>query len=124
MRLPLKPAGAGLLLAVGFPVASAATLGVAAGTLGAGRGVPGACLSAATTVVQNVPKANVESVDVTGVDPGCGGGTAKVTVDNGRDAAVQGTVTVPAGGGRVTVTLAQAVELLEAVFVAVSVQGP
>ena len=52
MRLPLKPAVAGLLLAVGFPVASAATLGVAAGTLGAGRGVPGACLSAATTVVR------------------------------------------------------------------------
>ena len=47
-----------------------------------------------------------------------------MTVDNGRDAAVQGTVTVPAGGGRVTVTLAQAVELLEATFVAVSVQGP
>ena len=47
-----------------------------------------------------------------------------MTVDNGRDAAVQGTGTVPAGGGLVTVTLAPAVELRDATFVAVSVQGP
>ena len=117
-----------LLLALGLPVAWAATLSVTAGTLASGKGAPAPCDSA-PNVVQNVGTAspnttNIVSVDVSGIVPACGGGTLKVGVYNGSNAVQEATKGIPAGGGSVNVPLTTAVPLRDSHFVAVTLQGP
>lgn len=104
--------------------ASAAKLTVSDGAIAAGKGALATCDANGVTVAQNVSGTDVASVDVAGIDATCAGGTVKVTVRNGTDAAQEGTGTIPAGGGSVTVTLASAVPLKEAHFIGVFLQGP
>ena len=116
-----------LLVAFCLPVASAATLSITGGTVGSGAGTPAACASA-PTVVQNlgtlVNATNVVSVDLSGIAAECGGGTARLTLLNGTDAAQEATQTIPAGGGSVNLTLPTPVPLKESHFVSVTLQGP
>ena len=118
-----------LLLALGFPVAWAATLSLTDGTLGTGVGTPPTCDSGSPTVVQNVGtvnpnKTNIVSVHVSGIVEACGGGTVKVSVYNGTDAAQEATTAITAGGGSVNVPLSTPVPLKDSHFVAVTLQGP
>jgi hypothetical protein len=117
------------VVAVGLPVAAAATVGLTSGNLGSGSGVPATCDSGAPNVVQNVGASspnttNIVSVDVSGIVSACGGGTLKVSLYNATDAVQEATAAIPAGGGTVTVTFGTAVPLKESHLVAVSLQGP
>ena len=117
-----------VLVAVGLPVAAAATVGLTSGNLGSGSSAPASCDSA-PTAAQNVGASspnttNIVTVDVSGIVSGCAGGTLKVSLYNGTDAAQEATAAIPAGGGTVTVTFATAVPLKDSHLVAVSLQGP
>ena len=116
-----------LLMASCFPVANAATLTITSGTLGSGAGTPAACASA-PTVVQNLGTltnaTNIVSVDLSGIEAGCGGGAVRLTLYNNTNAAQEATQAIPAGGGSVTLTLPTPVPLKDSHFVAVTVQGP
>lgn len=117
-----------LLVVLGFPVAAAASLSLTGGVLGSGVGAPATCLSGSPTVVQKVGTVinpnKIVSVDVGGIVAGCGGGTVRVTVFNGTDAAQEATKAIPAGGGSVNLTLGTPVALKEAHLVSVTLQGP
>jgi hypothetical protein len=94
------------LLSVG--VASAATLGLTTGKLGAGSATVSGCTSSSLTATRNVDNnGNVTQVNVTSVPQACAGQTLAVTLENsshtslGASSAVVGTCT---GGCTVTVT--------------------
>jgi hypothetical protein len=94
------------LLSVG--VASAATLGLTTGKLGAGSATVSGCTSLSLTATRNVDNnGNVTQVNVTSVPQGCAGQTLAVTLENsshtslGAASTVVGTCT---GGCTVTVT--------------------
>jgi hypothetical protein len=94
------------LLSVG--VASAATLGLTTGKLGAGSATVSGCTSSSLTATRNVDNSgNVTQVNVTSVPQACAGQTLAVTLENsshtslGASSAVVGTCT---GGCTVTVT--------------------
>jgi hypothetical protein len=113
-----------LLVVFGVPVAAAATLSLADGTIGSGVGTPATCDSGTPSVAQNVGTAspnttNVVSIDVSGIVAACGGGTVRVTVDNHVDRAREATKAIPAGGGSVNLPLTTAVPLKDSHFVAV-----
>jgi hypothetical protein len=117
-----------LLVALGIPLASAATVSVTTGTLGAGVGTPATCDSGAPTVAQNVGTltnaTNIVSVDVSGIAAACGNGTVQVAVYNNTDAVQQASKAIPASGGTVNVPLGTPVALKDAHLVAVILQGP
>jgi hypothetical protein len=94
------------LLSVG--VASAATLGLTTGKLGAGSATVSGCTSSSLTATRNVDNSgNVTQVNVTSVPQACAGQTLAVTLENsshtslGASSAGVGTCT---GGCTVTVT--------------------
>jgi hypothetical protein len=94
------------LLSVG--IASAASLGLTSGKLGAGSAVVGGCTSSSLTATRNVDNnGNVTQVNVTSVPQACAGQTLAVTLENsshtslGAASTVVGTCT---GGCTVTVT--------------------
>jgi hypothetical protein len=94
------------LLSVG--VASAATLGLTTGKLGAGSATVSGCTSSSLTATRNVDNSgNVTQVNVTSVPQACAGQMLAVTLENsshtslGASSAVVGTCT---GGCTVTVT--------------------
>jgi hypothetical protein len=94
------------LVSVG--VASAATLGLTTGKLGAGSATVSGCTSSSLTATRNVDNSgNVTQVNVTSVPQACAGQTLAVTLENsshtslGASSAVVGTCT---GGCTVTVT--------------------
>ncbi|MGH8991272.1 MAG: hypothetical protein ACRDZ7_07080 [Acidimicrobiia bacterium] len=115
-------AGAAL---VAFGFASAAKLTVGDGSIAAGKGAPGACDADGVTAYQVVSGTSVSAVELGGVDAACAGGTVRVTVHNGGpDPAREGTATIPAGGGTVTVTLASAVPLKDSHMIGIFLQAP
>jgi hypothetical protein len=94
------------LLSVG--IASAASLGLATGTLGAGSSTVSGCTSSSLTATRNVDNTgNVTQVNVLNVPQACAGQTLAVTLENsshtslGAASTVVGTCT---GGCTVTVT--------------------
>jgi hypothetical protein len=94
------------LLSVG--VASAATLGLTTGKLGAGSATVSGCTSSSLTATRNVDNSgNVTQVNVTSVPQACAAQTLAVTLENsshtslGASSTVVGTCT---GGCTVTVT--------------------
>jgi hypothetical protein len=94
------------LLSVG--VASAASLGLTTGKLGAGSVAVSGCTSSSLTATRNVDNSgNVTQVNVTGVPQACAGQTVAITLENssptslGSASAIVGTCT---GGCTVTVT--------------------
>jgi hypothetical protein len=94
------------LLSVG--VASAATLGLTTGKLGAGSATVSGCTSSSLTATRNVDNSgNVTQVNVTSVPQACAGQTLAVTLENsshtslGAASAVVGACT---GGCTVPVT--------------------
>ena len=117
-----------LLLALVVPVAAAAKLTVTGVTLGSGVGAPPLCDSGQPTLTQNVGTllngTNIVSVDVSGIVSACGGGTIKLTLNNGSGAEEEATKAIPAGGGTVNVGLSTPVPLEDSHFVAVTLQGP
>ena len=118
-----------LLVVLGVPVASAASLSLTDGALSSGVGAPATCLSGSPTIVQNIGTAspnttNVVSVDVSGIASACGGGTVSVAVKNASNPAQEATKAIPAGGGTVNVPLTTAVALTDAHSVHVTLQGP
>ena len=116
-----------LLVAFCVPVASAATLSITGGTVGSGGATPAPC-APAPSVVQNLGTllnaTNIVSVDVSGIEAACGGGTVRLTLFNGTDAAQEATGAIPAEGGSVNLTLPTPVPLKASHFVAVTLQGP
>lgn len=116
----LTVAAAGLGLA---GLAFAASLTVNGARLGAGS-ADVRCDPDGVTVVQAISGSNVASVVVGGIAPACAGGAVSVTVRNSTSSSSGGPVTVPAGGGTVTVALSSAVRLKDAHSVAVLVVGP
>ena len=94
------------LLSVG--VASAASLGLNSGGLGAGSAAVNGCTSSSLTATRNVSNSgNVTQVNVTGVPQACAGQALAVTLENsshtslGASSVIVGTCT---GGCTVTVT--------------------
>lgn len=94
-----------ILLTVG--VASAATLGLGSGKLGAGSAVVGGCTSSALTATRNVNNsANVTQVDVLSVPQACAGETLAVTLENSSHASLgSASTTVGTCSGGCTVSL-------------------
>jgi hypothetical protein len=94
------------LLSVG--VASAASLGLSTGKLGAGSATVSGCTSSSLTATRNVDNSgNVSQVNVTSVPQACAGETLAVTLENsshtsiGTSSTAVGTCT---GGCTVTLT--------------------
>lgn len=120
-RAALALAAAGLGLA---GVASAASLSLRGTGLGAGS-ADVRCDPDGVTVTQNLSEEDgVVSVAVEGLAAACAGETVRVTVRNATASGSGGPVTVPSGGGTVTVTLGSAVPISDAHSVAVLVLGP
>ncbi|HEX6951454.1 MAG TPA: hypothetical protein VF124_01575 [Gaiellaceae bacterium] len=94
------------LLSVG--VASAASLGITSGKLGAGSVTVGGCTSSSLTATRNVNNSgNVTQVNVTSVPQACAGQQLAVTLENSSHTSLgAGSVTVGActGGCIVAVT--------------------
>lgn len=94
------------LLTVG--VASAATLGVGTGQLGAGSAAVAGCTSTSLTATRNVSNTgNVTQVNVLSVPEACSGETLAVTLENSTHASVgaaSATVGTCTGGCTVSVT--------------------
>jgi hypothetical protein len=85
---------------VSVGVASAASLGLTSGKLGAGSAAVSGCTSSSLTATRNVDNSgNVTQVNVLGVPQACAGETLAVTLENssnaslGSSAAVVGTCT-------------------------------
>ena len=64
------------------------------------------------------------TTDISGIVAACGGGTARVTVNNNVDPAQEATQAIPSGGGTVTLTLPTPLALNQSQFLAVTLQGP
>ena len=94
------------LLSVG--VASAASLGLSTGTLGAGNATVSGCTSSSLTATRNVDNSgNVTQVNVTSVPQACAGETLAVTLQNSSHTSLGAATTVVgtcSGGCTVTVT--------------------
>lgn len=94
------------LLSVG--VASAATLGLTTGQLGAGSATVSGCTSSSLTATRNVNNSgNVTQVNVLGVPQACASETLAVTLENSSHTSLGGSSTVVGactGGCTVTVT--------------------
>src|SRR5207248_11343576 len=95
-----------VLLSVG--VASAASLGLSTGKLGAGSATVSGCTSSSLTATRNVDNSgNVTQVDVTSVPQACAGETLAVTLQNSSHTSLGAATTVVgtcSGGCTVTVT--------------------
>jgi hypothetical protein len=94
------------LLSVG--VASAASLGLTTGKLGAGSVAVNGCTSSSLTATRNVDtNGNVTQVNVLSVPQACAGETLAVTLENNLSASLgSASTTVGACTGGCTVTLA------------------
>jgi hypothetical protein len=94
------------LVSVG--VASAASLGLSAGKLGAGSATVSGCTSSSLTTTRNVDNSgNVTQVNVTGVPQACAAETLAVTLQNSTNTslgAVSAVVGTCSGGCTVTLT--------------------
>ncbi|TML72792.1 MAG: hypothetical protein E6G12_12120 [Actinobacteria bacterium] len=94
------------LLSVG--VASAASLGLSTGKLGAGSATVSGCTSSSLTATRNVDNSgNVTQIDVTSVPQACAGETLAVTLQNSSHTSLGAATTVVgtcSGGCTVTVT--------------------
>lgn len=93
---------------VGLAVGMAASLALAADSLGARDLTVPRCTTAGLGVIQNLSGSNVISVTVSNLPSTCGGATINVTLNN-LVTNSSGSNTVPGGGGSVTVTLASAI---------------
>jgi hypothetical protein len=95
----------GVLLSVG--VASAASLGLGTGTLGAGSATVSGCTSSSLTATRNVNNSgNVTQVNVTSVPQACAGQTLAVTLQNSsRTSLGAGTTVVGTCSGGCTVAV-------------------
>jgi len=96
-----------MLGTAGAVLGAATSVNLSSGTLGAARAATPRCTNAALTVFQNLSAGTVASVTVGGLPVGCGGATLQVTVSNGATSG-SGSISVPAGGGSVTVVLGSA----------------
>jgi hypothetical protein len=88
------------LLSVG--VASAASLGLGTGQLGAGSATVSGCTSSSLTATRNVDNSgNVTQVNVTSVPQACAGETLAVTLENSSHTSLgtASTVVGPCAGG-------------------------
>ena len=94
------------LVSVG--VASAASLGLSTGKLGAGSATVSGCTSSSLTTTRNVDNSgNVTQVNVTGVPQACAAETLAVTLQNSTNTslgAVSAVVGTCSGGCTVTLT--------------------
>ncbi len=94
------------LLSVG--VASAASLGLSTGNLGAGSATVSGCTSSSLTATRNVDNSgNVTQINVTSVPQACAGETLAVTLQNSSHTSLGAATTVVgtcSGGCTVTVT--------------------
>ena len=101
MKRPIRILGVALTAAfVSVGVASAASLGLTSGKLGAGSAIVSGCTSSSLTATRNVDNnGNVTEVDVTGVPQACAGQILAVTLENsshtslGAASAIVGTCT-------------------------------
>ena len=94
------------LLSVG--VASAASLGLSTGKLGAGSATVSGCTSSSLTAIRSVDNSgNVTQINVTSVPQACAGETLAVTLQNSSHTSLGAATTVVgtcSGGCTVTVT--------------------
>jgi len=110
------------LLSVG--VASAASLGLSTGTLGAGNATVSGCTSSSLTATRNVDNSgNVTQVNVTSVPQACAAETLAVTLQNSSHTSLGAATTVVgtcSGGCTVTVTDFGAVSAANVTYYALS----
>jgi hypothetical protein len=99
------------LSASGVVVGSAAALSATSRSLGAVTATVPRCTTAGLTVLNNLSTNTIVSVAVSGLPVTCGGAVLRATVTDGTVIG-SGSVTVPAGGGAVTVTLSSSPALL------------
>jgi peptidoglycan/LPS O-acetylase OafA/YrhL len=127
MQLPrralLSPVLALALLAAAAGVALAASLSMASNSLGAASASTPRCTAAGLGVLQVLSGSNVASVTVSGLPSGCGGAALQATLNNGTTSS-SGSITVPAGGGSVTVTLASAIAIGQVDEIDLVLTGP
>src|SRR5215211_365305 len=100
-----------ILSAGGVAVGSAAGLTASSRQLGAARVTVPRCTTAGLSVLNNLSSNTIVSIAVSGLPTACGGAVLRATVTDGNTVG-SGMVTVPAGGGSVTVTLSSAPSLL------------
>ncbi len=112
----------GLTAATAF-VAAAMSLTMTSGTLGASTVSSPRCVASGLSVIQTLTASAVSSVSVGALPAACGGGVLRVAVHNGVTSS-EGSATIPAGGGTVTVTLAVAVPVTLAEQTDLVVSGP
>jgi hypothetical protein len=114
-----------MLMAGAFAPAIGHATSLATGTrsLAAAKATVARCDPDGFTVVPNLSGANVVSVDVGGIAASCGGGALQLTFDNGTSRS-PGSLTVPASGGSVTVTLSSAVAVSGTERIDVVIAGP
>jgi hypothetical protein len=101
----------------------AASLNLAAGSLGSRSIATPRCTSTGLLVTQNLSGTTVVSVTVAGIPAGCAGAVVQATVNNGAVSG-SGSATVGAGGGSVSVTLATAPAVTAAELTDVVLIGP
>ena len=112
-------------------VASAATIGLTSQNLGVGQTAVARCDTDGFTVSYALTSGNVVSVTLNGIaDPGCEGGSLKVTMVNGSGTSVgaSSTTTLPADGDTVpnsiTVSVSPTPAEANVVGIHISVTGP
>jgi hypothetical protein len=112
---------------VSVGVASAASLGLTTGKLGAGSVAVNGCTSSSLTATRNVDNnGNVTQVNVLSVPQACSGQTLAVTLENGAHASLGAASTVVGactGGCTVTVTGFGTVAAANLTFYALSLTG-
>lgn len=109
MKRPTRILGIVLTAAlVSVGVASAASLGVTSGTLGAGSVAVGSCASSALTATRNVDNnGNVTQLNVLDVPQACAGEVLGATLENGSHASLGSAVAIVGtctGGCTVSIT--------------------
>ena len=112
-----------LLGAAGAVLGAAASVNLSSDGLGAARVAVPRCTAAGLSVFQNLSVGTVVSVTVGGLPVACGGASLQVTVSNGVTSG-RGSISVPAGGGSVTVILGSAPPVTAAEQTDLVVTGP
>lgn len=135
----IRPSGArgviAIVVAVGIGISStialAATFGLTSAALGADQVSVSRCDTDGFTITYTLSGSNVTSVTVAGIaDPGCEGGSLKVTLTNGSGASIGsgGPTTVPTDGdtspNSMTISVTPTPAETTVVGIHVSVDGP
>lgn len=114
---------AALVVVASVALGSAASLPVAAQSLGATTVTIPRCTTLGSAVFPELDASIVTGTTVGPLPPACAGATLRVTVDSGVSVGV-GSITVPGGGGTVTVPILGGPVLQSSMQTVVLLEGP